>query len=567
MFKSNFLHRLLFAVGIILFIFNPLATTWSATYYVSMKNGSNSDSGKSPDKAWKTVSKINRTKFKPGDKILFKRGDMWRERLTVSSSGSSAAHITYGSYGSGTKPIINGSVIVKNWKIESVNGKKTIYSATKDIDGKPLSVPNQVFYNSKRLSPNNKNIHDLKINEWKWVDTKLYINVTGNPSAELVEASDSVRYSCITVSGKHFINLNNLTIKKANQDGLLITNGSSNIHVNNLFSAKNYWAGVNVLGGRGKQLKGFVKNSLIEDNGGNGIHFSDVQQWKISNNIVSSNCRLKEHDYQQHIAGIKLNGFSSVNNIVEYNIVSGSVTGCGIWIDFCGSNNIIRYNKVFNNFSAGIMNEITSGTQIYYNLSNNNGNSYIYEESQCIAAGIFVWGRSGQFPHGRPANDNLIYNNLCFGNTYIGIIIQGDGKSIGIINNNMVKNNISVNNLTQLRLGGGAENTIAKNVIENNCFGIETSKFIEWGWGRFKSTYSEWEGEYVSSTFSIKSDPVFVDIANKDFRLKSSSPCINSGVNVGLVHDFDGIIIKDTPDIGPYEWSPKESPLQNPKPN
>jgi hypothetical protein len=39
-----------------------------------------------------------------------------------------------------------------------------------------------------------------------------------------------------------------------------------------------------------------------------------------------------------------------------------------------------------------------------------------------------------------------------------------------------------------------------------------------------------------------------------DFSLKSSSPCINAGTNVGLTTDILGNSIKGTPDIGAYEY-------------
>lgn len=48
--------------------------------------------------------------FQPGDNILFKRGQTWAETLTVPSSGTSGAHITFGSYGGGAKPNITGGV-------------------------------------------------------------------------------------------------------------------------------------------------------------------------------------------------------------------------------------------------------------------------------------------------------------------------------------------------------------------------------------------------------------------------------------------------------------------------
>ena len=42
------------------------------TFYVDSINGSDDNSGKSTQSAWKSLEKVNATTFKPGDKILFK---------------------------------------------------------------------------------------------------------------------------------------------------------------------------------------------------------------------------------------------------------------------------------------------------------------------------------------------------------------------------------------------------------------------------------------------------------------------------------------------------------------
>jgi len=80
-----------------------------STYYVDATGGSDSNDGLSEANAWKTISKVNSSSFNPGDSILFKRGEVWREQLTIPSSGSSGNPITFGAYGSGDNPLILGS--------------------------------------------------------------------------------------------------------------------------------------------------------------------------------------------------------------------------------------------------------------------------------------------------------------------------------------------------------------------------------------------------------------------------------------------------------------------------
>src|SRR5678815_1054333 len=63
------------------------------TYFVS-NAGSDAANGLSTGTSWQTISKVNSSTFKPGDTILFKRGDTWREQLTVPSSGQAGRPIT-----------------------------------------------------------------------------------------------------------------------------------------------------------------------------------------------------------------------------------------------------------------------------------------------------------------------------------------------------------------------------------------------------------------------------------------------------------------------------------------
>ena len=76
-------------------------------------NGNDGNTGLSESTAWKTIAKVNASKFNPGDQILFKRGGSWSENLTFPSSGSAGNPITVGAYGSGNAPIINRLIITE----------------------------------------------------------------------------------------------------------------------------------------------------------------------------------------------------------------------------------------------------------------------------------------------------------------------------------------------------------------------------------------------------------------------------------------------------------------------
>ena len=85
---------------------NPGNSTSSTdtTYYVDSVAGSDSNAGTSSATPWRTIAKVNSTRFTAGDHMLFKRGGTWRELLEPSSSGEAGNPIVIDAYGTGAAP-------------------------------------------------------------------------------------------------------------------------------------------------------------------------------------------------------------------------------------------------------------------------------------------------------------------------------------------------------------------------------------------------------------------------------------------------------------------------------
>lgn len=71
--------------------------------------------GLSSSAPWKTLGRVSTASLQPGDSVLLKRGETWRESLLVSASGASGSPISFGAYGSGAKPILNAAQRVTGW--------------------------------------------------------------------------------------------------------------------------------------------------------------------------------------------------------------------------------------------------------------------------------------------------------------------------------------------------------------------------------------------------------------------------------------------------------------------
>ena len=84
------------------------ATARATVFYDDSVAGSDANNGTTTALAWKTVAKVNGRNFSPGDQILFRRERTWNESLAVNSSGDISAPITYGNFGTGALPILDG---------------------------------------------------------------------------------------------------------------------------------------------------------------------------------------------------------------------------------------------------------------------------------------------------------------------------------------------------------------------------------------------------------------------------------------------------------------------------
>ena len=104
----------------------PDSTTYDHTTFTT---GSGSDS------VFATIADINAcnsTQLPPGSNVLFRKGQTWREQLTVPTSGSSGNPITYGAFGDGAlaKPVISGADLVSTWTADIAS-----FSETFNMDG------------------------------------------------------------------------------------------------------------------------------------------------------------------------------------------------------------------------------------------------------------------------------------------------------------------------------------------------------------------------------------------------------------------------------------------------
>ena len=91
------------------------------TYYFSSMNGDDSRSSVQAQQSatpWRSLNKLNQVsgQLKPGDSVLFKRGEVFYGSIVAGQSGVAGNPIVFAAYGQGGDPIISGFSKLAGWK-------------------------------------------------------------------------------------------------------------------------------------------------------------------------------------------------------------------------------------------------------------------------------------------------------------------------------------------------------------------------------------------------------------------------------------------------------------------
>ena len=257
----------------------PSVTFAGATYYVDTTNGSDSNSGNSVDKPWRTVSKVNNYSFATGDDIYFKCGETWSEQLKVRWNGSENDRSIIGAY-----YIDNGKAVF------GVNGNRP------QFDGKNNTLPADGSYQGlihKSSGTGFITLKDLKVN----YSGHYGINFTG---------------------GLTKINIENCYVYRSKRNAILYGKVKSGLVKNNVIQEACYKTSPNAaITINSANVEGATTDITVQYNKIFNCYEGIGIYKKCTNIIVEYNYLYDNRSYQIYVdAGSKI--------IIRYNLVYGS---------------------------------------------------------------------------------------------------------------------------------------------------------------------------------------------------------------------------------------------------
>jgi len=552
-------------------LLTPTPSSNGDVFYVDAAHGSDGNDGRSPGSAWQTIAKVNGSAFHPGDQVLFMNGQMWREQLVVSSSGTVGEAIRFGTYGTGQPAQVLGSVAKNSsadWSYESANLWFTTVA----------QVPKIVWRNSARLSQAGSKSGLTVDGMWFWDPTssRVYVFSAGNPGGSGSAIEIAQRANCITAQDKSFVTIDGLACSFTNDTGISPTQrvGVSTDWTIRNCTLKGFWSqGIRAQGSEPHQLdRVAITGNSISDFGGsatgaggsnagisvtysdgvaiasNSVELTDLPNdgWGFGihySHTTTTNANSSIHD--NRISGALTTGSpGSAGILLEdayfvdiYQNQVSSNTLMGIWFDESGrgiadgpSNNNVHHNLITpigNYAERGIFLENSPNNRIYYNIVNASG-------ADRFAKGIWVHSASG----GSSSNSVIVNNTVVGGKVtaYNAIQLGWSGDSADTksctVRNNIMYSNVPASLLLVVDNPQHA-NKSAGHVIDSNLYFHPGSGPIFSWFGTVYETLVDARQASGTEAKGTQGDPMFVDLAAGNLRLMTNSPAAESGESLG----------------------------------
>jgi hypothetical protein len=493
-----------------------MAKSFATTYYVSSTDGNDSYStsqAQNPSTPWQSISKANSFFFslKPGDNILFKRGDVFYGSLIANASGTSGGRIVIGAYGSGTKPLFTGFINAQNWtnigngvwqysvptsanylNLVKINGQNQAMGRFPNADaanGGYLSYEsigtNSITDNQLSGSPNWTGA-DVIIRKVHWILDRCKITGQSGGTINYINSPTNINtYPGLPTFG-YFIQNDPRTLDKLgewyfNPQTKVIrmyfgsdypSNYLINISVfdNVLNLANSNYITVDNIGVEGSNENGIfskdandvtIQNCSVNNSGNYGIDVLNTANIDIENNTVTDILSDGIYVYNTFVGPtiIRNNSITNVGLLAGMGM-SGDDTYQGLLVN--GNNVTVEYNNVQNTGFIGIN---FQGNNIM--IKNNYVNTFCSVKDD--GGGIYTWAGDGSTTYtNRSIIGNIVLNAIGAknGGDRSASEIEVDARGLYM---DGASNNINIK-------GNSIANCIGSGMFFNNIVNVNTSE-------------------------------------------------------------------------------------------
>ncbi len=528
-------NELIRAIGLLTIMLSMACSTNSVSkkFYVSPE-GSDENTGLTKRTAWKTLERVNRETFRPGEAILLESGGVWEGQLRPSGSGERDNRITIGSYGKGNKPVINigeragAGITLAGQSWWEIRGIEITSGAPPQLGVRRegISARSERGDSIAGITVRDCYIHDI----WG--------QVGGRASSTMIE---------ISKASEEVLVENNI-IKRCDKIGIRIS-GRKNV---------------------------IVRGNYLENLGGDGIILHGPYRGLIEYNVADQTClrtgdpyldtgEESRYDWWPHTAAIWMS--HAKETIMQFNEVYhtgrqwGNGDGQAYDFDFGCENNILQYNYSRDNAGFLLIMDNTLRNVARYNISEND---IKFRPTQLVT--MFC----------DTSEQNLIHNNVFYVDhgtsdiTYYYGDEYGPGKGKG--KKDKGKLGARFRNNIFYATGQGRFRTVY--ALGDSLNSAEFRKLEDFhklapakSGTRFNNNvyFGPWMNGLPDDPEKIVADPMLVSPGSgkyglcslKGYQLKPGSPCFDKATFIGTVDhasDFYGNpIVKVPTDIGVYE--------------
>ena len=527
------------------------SSSGDTTYYISFSDGDDSKDGKSESNAFKNLGKINSITFAPGDKIKFKTGDTWKGYFKVRGSGSSSSPITIESYGSSSKPIIDGNgyqaslflenveyIEVNNLEFKNEASHKKSDNSVKLMSGSSRTGQDERYGILALRFGAGKNINHLKVSNVK------ISNIYPTPSEQSYNHQGyGMRFESYNDGELNYfdgITIDNVDISLTGHYGIHIVNRMSGAQAD--FYHRNI----------------SITNSSFYDTGGSGIVFARSKNILVENSTFKGTGSTKDSRMWERGSGL---WFYTCNDAIVQNSTFEDAYGVqdsfGAHIDWGNERVVIQYCLSKNNFGGfvEILGEnLDCGYR--YNISIGDGTRTGAHNGKIFWVSDFAGSNSRKIG----SKNNFIYNNTVFVPS-TNPVTNSPMKPDVLIREN-TEDTFVYNNLIYIDSGASlsilTNNDSDLNFFRNNLY--------------FGSVNIDPNTAFQHHSSEIFVDPKLINPGSSDpndYKLQADSPAIGKGIlingstntsnfiqnNGGKDYFSNSVSNSEKPNIGAYNGS------------